>query len=87
MIFQLSFYSHNLSPMTSSDGFLRIVYLTVFNSQSDININLELICQTQVLQNGSSNSSLLQLLPPSFPVPSLKELNLVPISVSSSFSQ
>ena len=85
MIFQLSFYSHNLSPMTSSDGFLRIVYLT--NSQSDINTNLELICQTQVLQNGSSNSSLLQLLPPLFPVPSLKELNLVPISVCSSFTQ
>ena len=82
MIFQLSFYSHNLSPMTSSDGFWRIVYLTVFNSQSDININLELICQTQVLQNGSSNSSLLQLLPPSSPVLSLKELNLVPILVS-----
>ena len=66
--------------MTSSWFFE--VNVTMLHSLSDTNTNLELICQTQAWQNGFSNSSLLQLLPQSCPVPWLKELNLVPILVS-----
>ena len=71
---KLSFLSVDdvIKPMTSSISVQRVPYSNF----------LELTYQTQAWQNGFSNSSLLQLLPQSCQVPSLKELNLVHILVS-----
>ena len=63
-----------IKPMTSSISVRRVPHSNF----------LELTYQTQAWQNGFSNSSLLQLLPQSCQVPSLKELNLVHILVSHS---
>ena len=71
---KLSFLSVDdvIKPMTSSISVQRVPYSNF----------LELTYQTQAWQNGFSNSCLLQLLPQSCQVPSLKELNLVHILVS-----
>ena len=71
---KLSFLSVDdvIKPMTSSISVRRVHHSNF----------LELTYQTQAWQNGFSNSCLLQLLPQSCQVPSLKELNLVHILVS-----